>query len=146
MLMRHPLRNQPLPLEGAGGLIDLLRTLVDPRHWRGARHPLVTVVAIAVGAALSGVRSFQAVADWGKDLSRDTLRCLGSKRWTAPWEPTFRRVLPKLDADTLDAHLSQWLLQHSDLRGQAVSVDGMTLRRTHDAGQPAPHLFSALLP
>jgi Druantia protein DruA/DDE_Tnp_1-associated/Transposase DDE domain len=134
-----------LPLEGEDGLIDLLHTLVDPRHRRGVRHPLVTVVAIAVGAALSGARSFNAVAEWGKDLSRDTLRRLGSKRWTAPSEPTIRRVLQKLDAEALDVHIGQWLLQHCDLRGQAVSVDGKTLRRAHDSGQPAPHLLSALL-
>jgi hypothetical protein len=134
-----------LPLEGEGGLIDLLHTLVDPRHRRGVRHPLVTVAAIAVGAALSGARSFNAVAEWAKDLSRDTLRRLGSKRWTAPSEPTIRRVLQKLDADALDAHLGQWLLQHCELRGQAVSVDGKTLRRARDADQPAPHLLSAIL-
>ncbi|HEV2729907.1 MAG TPA: ISAs1 family transposase [Terriglobales bacterium] len=134
-----------LPLEGEGGLIDLLRTLDDPRHRRGVRHPLVTVVAIAVCAALSGARGFQAVAEWGKDLSRDTLQRLGSKRWTAPSEPTIRRVLSKLDAEIWDAHIGQWLLQHCDLKGQAVSVDGKTLRRAHDAGQPAPHLLSALL-
>lgn len=134
-----------LPLEGEGGLIDLLRMLDDPRHRRGVRHPLVTVVAIAVCAALSGARGFQAVAEWGKDLSRDALQRLGSKRWTAPSEPTIRRVLSKLDAETWDAHIGQWLLQHLDLKGQAVSVDGKTLRRAHDQGQPAPHLLSALL-
>ena len=100
-----------LPLEGQGGFIDLLRTLVDPRKPRGVRHPLVTVVAIAVCAALSGARGFQAVADWAKDLSRETLQRLGSHRWTAPSEPTIRRVLRKLDADRLDAHIGQWLLQ-----------------------------------
>src|ERR1019366_8253481 len=47
-----------LPLEGEGGLIDLLRTLVDPRKPRGVRHPVVTIVGIAVCAALSGARSF----------------------------------------------------------------------------------------
>jgi hypothetical protein len=36
-----------LPLEGEGGLIEMLRTLVDPRKRRGVRHPLVTVVAIS---------------------------------------------------------------------------------------------------
>ena len=73
-----------LPLEGEGGLIEMLRTMVDPRKARGIRHPLVTVVAIAVGAALSGARSFNAVAKWAKDLTHETLRRLGSQRWTPP--------------------------------------------------------------
>ncbi len=134
-----------LPLEGEGGLIEMLRTVVDPRKPRGVRHPLVTVVAISVCAALSGARGFKAIAEWAKDLSRDTLRRLGSNRWTAPSEPTIRRVLQKLDADRLDAEIGPWLLQHGQVAGAGLSVDGKTLRRAHDAGQAAPHLLSAVL-
>jgi Domain of unknown function (DUF4338)/DDE_Tnp_1-associated/Transposase DDE domain len=134
-----------LPLDGEGGLIEVLRTVVDPRKPRGVRHPLVTVVAISVCAALSGARSFKAIAEWAKDLSRDTLRRLGSKRWTPPSEPTIRRVLQKLDADRLDAEIGPWLLQHGQVAGAGLSVDGKTLRGAHDAGQAAPHLLSAVL-
>jgi len=134
-----------LPLEGEGGLIEMLRTVVDPRKPQGVRHPVVTVVAIAVCAALSGARGFTAIAEWAKDLPRDTLRRLGSWRWTAPSEPTIRRVLQKLDADALDAKIGPWLLQHCHLDGAAVSVDGKTLRRAHDANQKPPHLLSAIL-
>lgn len=134
-----------LPLEGEGGLMETLRTVVDPRKPRGVRHPVVTVVAIAVCAALAGARGFNAVAEWAKDLSRDTLRRLGSRRWTPPSEPTIRRVLQKLDAERLDAEIGRWLLQQSGLKGQALSVDGKTLRGAHDAGQAAPHLLSAIL-
>ena len=62
---------------------------------RGVRHPLVTVVAISVCAALAGARSVKAIAEWAKDLSRNTLRRLGSQRWRPPSEPTIRRVLQK---------------------------------------------------
>jgi len=37
-----------LPLEGQGGLMDLLKTIVDPRKPRGVRHPVATIVAIAL--------------------------------------------------------------------------------------------------
>ena len=134
-----------LPLEGEGGLIEMLRTVVDPRKPRGVRHPVVTVVAIAVCAALGGARGFNAVAEWAKDLSRDTLRRLGSKRWTPPSEPTIRRILQKLDAEPLDAAIGQWLLRQPGVKGQALSVDGKTLRGAHDAGQSPPHLLSAIL-
>jgi hypothetical protein len=134
-----------LPLEGEGGLIEMLRTVVDPRKPRGVRHPVVTVVAIAVCAALAGARGFNAVAEWAQDLTRDTLRRLGSKRWTPPSEPTIRRVLQKLDAERLDAIIGQWLLAQCSLKGAALSVDGKTLRRAHDAGQAPPHLLSAIL-
>ena len=134
-----------LPLEGEGGLMELLHTLVDPRKPRGVRHPVVTVVAISVCAALSGARGFRAIAEWAMDLSRDTLRRLGSRRWTAPSEPTIRRVLQKLNAGQLDAQIGPWLLQHGQVAGAGLSVDGKTLRRAHDAGQAPPHLLSAVL-
>jgi hypothetical protein len=134
-----------LPLEGEDGLMDLLKTLVDPRKPRGVRHPVVTIVAIAVCAALSGARSFCAIAEWAQGLSRDALRQLGSKRRTPPSEPTIRRVLQRMDADRLDVEMGQWLAQHHPLGGRAVAVDGKTLRGGHDTDQPAPHLLSAIL-
>jgi hypothetical protein len=134
-----------LPLEAEGGLIDLLRTLVDPRKPRGVRHPVVTIVAVATWAALSGACSFNAIAEWAQGLSRDTLKRLGSKRWQPPSEPTIRRVLQQLDADRLDAQIGQWLAQQHCLAGAGISVDGKTLRGGHDRGQSAPHLLSALL-
>jgi hypothetical protein len=134
-----------LPLEGEGGLMDLLKTVVDPRKPRGVRHPAVTIVAIAVCAALSGARSFCAIAEWAQTLGRDALRQLGSKWKTPPSEPTIRRVLQKIDADRLDAEMGRWLAGQHLLAGRAVAVDGKTVRRGHQAGQPPPHLLSAIL-
>jgi hypothetical protein len=134
-----------LPLEGDGGLMDLLKTMVDPRKPRGVRHPAVTIVAIAVCAALSGARSFCAIAEWAQSLGRDALRQLGSKWKTPPSEPTIRRVLQRIDADRLDAEIGQWLAGQHLLAGHAVAVDGKTVRRGHQAGQPPLHLLSAIL-
>jgi hypothetical protein len=134
-----------LPLAAEGGLMELLHTLVDPRKPRGVRHPVVTVVAIAVCAALAGARSFCAMAEWAQGLSRDALRQLGSKRWTPPSEPTLRRVLQQLDADALDAQIGPWLAARHPLAGWGLAVDGQTVRGGHDTGQSAPHLLSAIL-
>ena len=134
-----------LPLEGEGGLIDVLKTVVDPRKPRGVRHPVVTVVAVAVCAALSGARSFTAIAEWASGLSREALKRLGSRRWKPPSEPTIRRILQRLDANTVDAQIGQWVIRQHPLAGRAVAVDGKTLRGAHDRGQRAPHLLSAIL-
>lgn len=134
-----------LPLQGEGALMDLLRTLVDPRKARGVRHPVATVVAIAICAALSGARSFCAIAQWAEGLTREALKQLGSNRPKPPSEPTIRRVLQRIDAESLDAHLSQWLLQHYPLAGRAIAVDGKTLRGARDFAKRPPHLLSAIL-
>ena len=134
-----------LPLEGEGGLMDLLKTIVDPRKPRGVRHPVVTVVAIAVCAALSGARSFTAIAEWASGLSREGLRKLGSKRWKSPSEPTIRRIVQRLDANDVDMKIGDWVARQHPLAGRGVAVDGKSLRGAHDAGQRAPHLLSAIL-
>ena len=50
-----------------------------------------------------------------------------------------------LDANRLDAHLGQWVARQQLRPGVAVAVDGKSLRRSHGAGQAAPHLLSAVL-
>jgi hypothetical protein len=134
-----------LPLEQDGGLMQLLKTLVDPRKPRGVRHPISTIVAIAVCAALSGAQSFAAIAEWAEDLSAEALRMLGSKRKTPPSEPTIRRTMQKLDAGHLDEKIGQWMVTAFPLAGRAVAADGKSLRGAHNADQRPPHLLSAIL-
>jgi hypothetical protein len=134
-----------LPLEGAGGLMDLLQTVPDPRHRRGVRHPVRTVVAIAICAAVAGARSFTAIAQWAQGVSAEALRRLGATRRTPPSEPTIRRVLQAVDADRLDAQVGPWLLRVAAPCGAQLSVDGKTVRGGHARGRAAPHLLSAIL-
>jgi hypothetical protein len=131
-----------LPLEGAGGLIEVLREMVDPRKRRGIRYPLEALLTLAVMASLSGMRSYEAIADWAKDLPKELLRGLKCWCWRAPSEPTFRRVLSMVDADQVDRRVSAWL---AELAGKgAVSLDGKTLRGSRDGDRPAVHLLAAI--
>lgn len=149
--LKSPAKESPmidvnrLPLQGAGGLVEMLGRVVDPRKRRGVRHSVLSIVAIAVCAALSGARSFCAIAEWAQGLSREALDQLGIKRGKPPSEPTIRRVLQRLDADRLDQDIGQWLSQSHGLAGRALAIDGKTLRGGGDAQKPAPHLLSAIL-
>jgi hypothetical protein len=134
-----------LPVEGEGGLLELLRTLTDPRKPRGVRHPLVCIVAIATCACLAGARSFEAMAQWAQELSREALRRLGGTRPAPPSEKCLRLTLQRLDAVALDRQLGAWLARHNLRPGKAIAVDGKTLRGAHDGQQPAPQLLSAVL-
>jgi hypothetical protein len=134
-----------LPLEGKDGLMDLLHTVADPRKKRGIRHPLVSIVAIATCACLAGARSFEAIAQWGKELSREALQRLGCTRPSPPSEKCIRITLQRIDAAALDRELGAWLTQHNLQPGQAIAIDGKTLCGAHDGEQSAPHLLSAVL-
>jgi len=134
-----------LPIQKEDGLMQLLASIVDPRKPRGVRHPVPTILAISVCAALTGARSFCAIAEWAQGLSAEALKLLGAKRSKPPSEPTIRRVLQKIDPQMLDQQISQWLVKNSLLPGNAVAVDGKTLRGSYDADQRPLHLLSAIL-
>jgi hypothetical protein len=136
---------EQLPIEGSDGLIDVLRTVADPRKPRGVRHPLVSILAIATCASLSGARSFEAIAQWAVELSRDALKRLGSKRLTPPSEKCFRLTLQRMNAAEFDQKICSWLARHNILVGQGIALDGKTLRGAHDGDKAAPHLLSAVL-
>ena len=53
-----------LPLAGEGGLVDVLRTVRDPRRRNGMRHPGRALLAAAICAVLCGSRSVKAIAEW----------------------------------------------------------------------------------
>ena len=133
-----------LPLEGKGGLIEVLRGLSDPRQRRGRRHPLVSIMAIAVGATLAGAQSLMAIAHWAADQAPATLRRLRC-RGRVPSEATIRRVLGRIDVRALDARVGAWLAEQLPLAGHALAIDGKTLRGSADAGTKAVHLVSAVL-
>jgi len=134
-----------LPIEGNEGLIDVLRTVVDPRKRRGIRHPLICILAIATCACLSGARSFEAIAEWAAELSRDALKRLGSKRSRAPSEKCFRMTLQRLDAPQFDEKICSWLARRKVFADEGIALDGKTLRGAHDGDKSAPHLLSAVL-
>jgi len=134
-----------LPIEGKDGLIDLLTTVTDPRKPRGVRHPLVCILAIATCACLAGARSFEAIAQWAEELSRDALKRLGCKRSRPPSEKCFRLTLQRLDAAEFDSRLSSWLVRHNILANKGIALDGKTVRGAHDGDKAAPHLLAAVL-
>src|SRR3954470_5420977 len=45
-------------------LLQALEAVPDPRHRRGRRHPLHSVLYLALGAVLAGADSWAAVAGW----------------------------------------------------------------------------------
>jgi hypothetical protein len=137
---------EALPLEGRGGLLDVLDELPDVRKLRGRRHSLRYVLAVAVCATLAGAQSVLAIADWCADQARETLKRLGSRYGKPVSYTTLRRILGQIDADELDRRVGRWLVQHGpSLAGLGLALDGKTLRGSADGDRPAVHLLSAVL-
>jgi hypothetical protein len=132
------------------GLLEHLATVSDPRKKRGIRHPQASILAVAVCALLSGAKSFVAIGEWAAGLSQDILRRLGCrysprlKRYVPPSEPTLRRTLQSVDAQEVDQAVGIWLFSQGR-NGQAVAIDGKTLRGSKGAGKKPVCLVAAFL-
>ena len=82
-------------------LIQVLRSITDPRDRRGARHSLFTVLSLAVTGVLAGCRNLTVIWEHATDLTGADLEALGlEKGQTLPSESTIRRVLQDLDHAT----------------------------------------------
>lgn len=128
-----PVQVNSLNIDQSGGLLDCLRTIPDPRKARGIRHRILSVLATAICATLSGAKSVTAMAEWAARASQPMLRrlqCRGKNgRYVPPSEPTIRRLLHNIDAQMVDDAVGCWLMaQAGGSAERAVAVDGKTLR------------------
>lgn len=135
-----------LPLDGKGGLIEVLRKLPDPRMPRGKRYGLAFVLTSVVCATLAGAKSISAIVQWVHDQSRATLRRMGNRRDTAPSYTVFWNLLTRIDASLVDEEVGDWIRQHQPiLQGQGIAIDGKTLRGSAEKTSKGVHLVSAVL-
>lgn len=134
-----------LPLKGQGGLIDLLATVVDPRKKRGVRYSSVAMLAMALCACISGVKSYDGMGDYAKSLPPDALRLLGFKRGKPPSESALRKFLQRLDPEEMDRKTGDWFIKQTPLKGASIAIDGKTLCGSHNGIKKAIQLLGAIL-
>jgi hypothetical protein len=69
----------------------------DPRRAQGRRHRLSTVLGIAAGAVLCGMRGYRAISDWAQSLGQKSRERFGCRRqggrYLVPSEYILRDVL-----------------------------------------------------
>ncbi len=134
-----------LPLEGKGGLIEVLESITEPRKARGVRHSLSTILCIAVCACLSGARNFRAIGQWAENIRADQMKIFRIRGWRRPSESAIRRTLHRVNAQEVDKVVGKWLFEQRLLRGGSVGLDGKTLRGSHDGKEEPVQLLAAVL-
>jgi predicted transposase YbfD/YdcC len=124
--------------------------LPDPRCHINRRHPLNSVIVIAILAILAGCNGPTAIARWAK-VKRDFLVRGLHLPHGIPSKDVFRMVLTLLDPLLFQACFADWLgalrqscLTELDIDRPVLSVDGKTNRRSHDKakGLAALHTVS----
>jgi len=125
-------------------LLEHLKAVPDPRMVKKCDHKLLDVMAIAICAILCGADDWNAIALFGKAKCQwfETFLELPNG---IPSHDTFRRVFSLLSPASFQNFFVEWVKDVSDLVSGVVSIDGKTLRRSHDrgVGKKAIHMVSA---
>lgn len=128
---------------GNSPLAEALALVPDPRSRHGRRHPLGAILALAVCAMLCGSRSLYAIAQWGRDHGGVVATMLGFRGGKTPSVSTLHAVLSRLDRRAFEGILGVWFQERGLEVGEAVAIDGKTLRGIHGEGLPGVHLVAA---
>src|SRR3954462_14130644 len=119
-------------------IVESFSTLEDPRSHINRRHPLPSVLIIAV---LAGAAGPTAIARWAK-YKEEFLRGLLDLPNGIPGKDGFRRVLMMLKPEAFEAAFNAWIARLRDeavaetgVERPIVAIDGKTARRSHDAKQ-----------
>jgi hypothetical protein len=125
-------------------LFEAFKLVRDPRKPRGVRHPFHALLTLAAAAFLSGVRSVNAIADFGRDHP-ELAGPLGFTRDTLPCQGTFHYLFKALDIDAFEAVLRAWALALNDPNAtrRTAHVDGKSLRGSKRCANDCVHLLSA---
>jgi predicted transposase YbfD/YdcC len=144
-----------LNVQECADLRNCLAGLPEPRKPRGLLYPVAALVAVMAAALLGGADSAAAIYRWAAYAPEEVLLALGCRRnrrtgkARRPSLKTLRRLLPRLDAEALDAALARWTCaQVAAGRGPDrphLCLDGKQLRGSRGADGKPTHLFAALL-
>lgn len=124
-----------------------IEKIPDPRRTHGRRHRLSTILAIAAGATLCGMRGYNAMAEWAKNLgpkARERFRCRRENgRPVVPSEYVIRDILIRIDPEELDRALQQWNAAHAG-EDESLAIDGKTMCNAIDKDGRQTHIMSVV--
>jgi hypothetical protein len=123
-------------------LFEALALVPDPRSSHGRIHPLVAVLGLTVVALLAGCKSFDAIAQFGRDRGLPLAAALGFRRAKTPNKSALGKIFRRLDLDALEAALRAWLESRGATTGH-LALDGKTLAGSRDGAVPGRHLVAA---
>lgn len=117
-------------------LVSSLSVVEDPRSARGVRHPLVSVLTIAVLGCVCGCNDAEALEDWGRK-EVDWLADFLELPHGTPGQDVFLRVLAAIEPLSFRLAFHKWVNHLFALLGvkDQIAVDGQTHRRSGDKGK-----------
>jgi hypothetical protein len=112
-------------------LIQSLQEIKDFRTSQGRRYPLWLILLLVIMGTISGCRSYYALEDFGTRHYQAVSEKLGLTVTRLPSDTTFRRILQKLDFQTLAQQFEQWVSRTIDIKpGAWIAIDGKSIKGT----------------
>lgn len=128
-------------------LPDFFKSIPDPRRQQGIRHQLPTILAIAAGAVLCGMRGYQAISDWAENLGQKARQRFGCRRYRGTYiVPSLfiiRNLLIRVDPVHLDCALARWNESHGK-QDESLAIDGKTMCNAIDEDGHRAHIMSVV--
>jgi hypothetical protein len=123
------------------------REIPDPRRAQGRRHRLSTLLGIAAGAVLCGMRGYKAIADWAESLGQKARERFGCRRqggrYVVPSESIIRNVLIRVEPAHLDRALRRWNETYAG-KDESLAIDGKTMCNALDEEGRQIHVMSVV--
>jgi predicted transposase YbfD/YdcC len=120
-------------------IVASFSTLEDPRSHINRKHPLPSILVVAVLAVLAGAAGPTAIARWA-ELKKELLTGLLDLPNGIPGKDVFRRVLMLLRPAAFESAFNAWIARLRDdataetgVDQPIISLDGKSARRSHDA-------------
>lgn len=125
-------------------LLDHFASLDDPRVERTKLHPLLSIIAIAICAVISGAEGWDDIEEFG-EAKEDWLSTFLDLPHGIPSHDTFNRVFSALDPLQFQHCFQAWMeAVRMVLPAEVIALDGKTVRGSQDShGQGAIHMVSA---
>jgi len=118
----------------------------DPRReTKNKSHDFVDILVIALCGAICGANNWTSISAYGR-AKEDWFRTFLALPDGIPSHDTFNDVFAKINAEKFEECFIEWVSSIAQLLpGEVVSIDGKTLRRSHDKGngKQSIHMVSA---
>jgi DDE_Tnp_1-associated/Transposase DDE domain len=125
-------------------LLEVLAEVPDPRSRHGRRHPFTAILSLAVVAMLSGAKSYEAIAQFGRDKGILLAHALGFTRGKTPNKSTFSVIFRRLNIQAFENALGRWMISRLPAGQETlIRLDGKTARGSRDGEVPGQHLVAA---
>lgn len=124
-------------------VIEHFSRIDDPRHDQGKRHPLLSIIVIALCAVICGADGWTQIEEFGKDR-QSWFESFLDLPHGIPVEDTYRRIFANLDPKEFQKRFSKWIQATVYIKsGTIIAIDGKSLRGCKGKGVSSKHIVNA---